>query len=128
MAEQAVQIEGLSQLQGDLRRLARQLPDLAPEEAGQVIGREARNRAPKRTGRLVGSFGVDSSAGVLSVSFGTPYAGPIHFGVGPRSGLRGPHNIRPNPYLFGAVDATQNQWLDTYSEQLQELVNQVKGA
>lgn len=128
MAEQAVQVVGLPQLQGDLRRLAQQVTELAPESAGEVIGREARARAPKRTGALAASFAVDSAAGVLSVSFGVAYAGAVHFGVGPRSGLRGPHNIRPNPFLFGAVDSTQSQWLDTYSDQLQELVNQVKGA
>lgn len=127
MADQ-VRVEGLQQLQGDLRRLAAQVTELAPPEAAQIIGREARLRAPKRTGRLAGSFGVEASGGQLLLSFGTDYAGPIHFGVGARSGQRGPHNIRPNPFLFGAVDSTQPQWLDTYSDQLQELVNNVKGA
>lgn len=128
MADQVVQVEGLPQLQASLHRLAQQVTELAPPEAAQIIGREARLRAPKRTGRLAGSFGAEATGGQLLLSFGVTYAGPIHFGVGPRSGQQGPHNIAANPFLFGAVEATQPQWLDSYSDQLQELADEVKGA
>lgn len=127
MADQ-VEVEGLPQLQASLSRLASRVPEVAPPQAGQIIGREAVMRAPKRSGRLAGSFSAEQGPGQQLLSFGVVYAGPIHFGVGPRAGLRGPHNIRPNPYLFGAVEATQPQWLDTYTEQLQELCDDVKGA
>jgi len=127
MAE-PVQVIGLQQLQSDLHRLASQLPDLAPPEAGAIIGAAAQQRAPKRTGRLAASFAVTPAPGGQLLSFGAVYAGPVHFGVGPRPGLRGPHNIRRNPYLFGAIDDTQPAWLDAYSDELQRLVDQVKGA
>lgn len=128
MAEQAVQVVGLEQLQASLHRLARQAEGLAPPQAAAIIGRAAAARAPRRTGRLANSFASDSRSGQLLLSFGTPYAGAVHFGVGPRSGLRGPHNIRANPYLFGAIKDTESQWLGAYSDQLQSMVDEVKGA
>lgn len=127
MADQ-VRVEGLTELQASLHRLARAVPDVAPPEAGRTIGREAQLRAPKRSGKLAASFGLQPGPGELLLRFGVEYAGPIHFGVGARPGLRGPHNIRPNPFLFGAIDSTQPQWVDAYKDQLDELVAQVKGA
>lgn len=127
MAE-AVQVEGLEALKSSLHRLAKAVPDVAPPSAGQIIGREAVMRVPKRSGRLAASFASEPTPGAQLLSFGTDYAGPVHFGVGPRPGLRGPHNIRRSNYLFGAVESTQPQWLDEYSDQLQTLVDQVKGA
>lgn len=127
MADQ-VQVVGLQRLQSDLHRLAGQLTELAPPAAGQVIGSAARMRAPKRTGHLAGSFSSTPGGGVLLLRFGAPYAAPLHFGVGARPGQRGPHNIRANPYLFGAVDDTQPRWLGAYEDQLQQLADKVKGA
>lgn len=127
MAE-AVQVEGLQQLQQSLHRLADDVAELAPPQAGQLIGREAVMRAPKRSGRLAASFSAEAGPGEQLLKFGVVYAGPVHFGVGPRPGERGPHNIRRNPYLFGAVNDTAPQWEDIYSDQLQGLVDKVKGA
>ena len=127
MAE-AVQVQGLQALQQSLHRLADDVQQLAPPQAGQLIGTEAVMRAPKRSGRLAASFGLEAGPGEQLLSFGVVYAGPVHFGVGPRPGMRGPHNIRRNPYLFGAIDSTAPQWEDIYSDQLQELVDKVKGA
>lgn len=125
---ETVQVEGLPQLQASLDRLAQQLPQLAPPEAVRLVGAEAQRRAPKRTGRLAGSFAGESTPGRNALTFGVVYANAIHWGVGSRAGLRGPHNIRPSHFLIDAVNQLQPQWLQAYSDQCQVLVDKVKGA
>jgi hypothetical protein len=125
---ESVQVVGLEALRASLHRLAAQLPDVAPEGAAAVIGARARANAPKRSGRLASSWAADTGSGVVGLSFGAVYAGPVHFGVGPRSGLRGPHNIRPNPFLWRAIESTESEWLDKYRQDIESLLDNVKGA
>lgn len=125
---ESVEVVGLSRLRASLDRLADELPEIAPGEAAQIIGSGARSRAPKRTGRLAMSFSSDVKSGVVSVSFGVPYAGPINFGTGPRAGLRGPHNIRATRFLSNAVSELHDKWMDTYSDAAQDACDRVKGA
>ena len=128
MTGQPVQVVGAAELRASLDRLARQLPDVAPEAAADLIGRRARSAAPKRSGRLASSWAPDAGQGVLALGFGTPYAGAVHWGTGPRAGLRGPHNIRANPFLWRAIDDTQPQWESRYDQEINRLLEQVKGA
>lgn len=128
MSREPVQVVGADRLRATLSRFARQLVNLAPEKVVSIIGRVAQQRAPKRTGRLAASFSGQTGPGEQLLKFGAEYAAPIHFGVGPRTGLRGPHNIRPNPYLFGAVDETHAQWERAYTEEIVDMARQVKGA
>lgn len=124
----AVQVEGADRLRATLARLARDLQSLAPKKVVSIIGRVAQQRAPKRTGRLAASFSGQTGPGEQLLRFGAAYAAPIHFGVGPRTGMRGPHNIRPNPYLFGAVDETHAEWERAYTDEIKDMARQVKGA
>jgi hypothetical protein len=124
----SVEIKGLARLQSSLGKLARQLPDIAPESAARIIGQAARLRAPKRTGRLASSWAADSGAGEQTLSFGAPHASPIHWGVGARAGLRGPHNIRPSLYLLRAVESTQALWVDEYRQEINDELGKVRGA
>jgi phage gpG-like protein len=103
------------------------LADIAPPDAARIIGTEAQRRAPKRTGRLASSFGSSTGRGVVSVSFGVEYAGPINFGVGPRIGLRGPHNIPATRFLTGAVSDREALWIETYKDAAQNAADKVKG-
>jgi hypothetical protein len=128
MAGQVVQVVGLEALQASLSRLARALPDVAPEQAAAVIGARARSGAPKRSGRLASSWAPSASAGEVQLRFGAVYAGAVHFGTGPRVGLRGPHNIRPNPFLTRAIDDTRAQWVDKYQNDIEDLLDRVRGA
>lgn len=130
MAEQT-EVEGLARLTSTLAAFARSLPDVAPPAASRIIGQQARMNAPKRTGRLASSWASDDSAGALGLSFGNGnvrYASPIHWGVGPRVGLRGPHNIRPSMYLLRAVESTQGQWVQQYENTITTELGKVKGA
>lgn len=123
-----VKVEGLDRLTASLAALKGDLADVAPPEAAQIIGTAAKARAPKRTGRLASSFSSSTTNGVVSVSFGAPYAGPINFGVGPRPGLRGPHNIAATRFLTGAVSDKTSAWLNAYADEIDKQLDQVKGA
>lgn len=131
MAGVTVKVEGAARLEASMARLARSLPAVAPEQAARVIGQQARMNAPKRTGRLASSWAPKAGTGALDLSFGgggVSYAAPIHWGVGPRVGLRGPHNIRPSLYLLRAVESTQRQWVETYGQEIANELERVKGA
>lgn len=131
MAADGVEVDGAARLASTLGAFARSLPAVAPPAAARIIGQQARMNAPKRTGRLAGSWAADDSAGALGLSFGNGnvrYAAPIHWGVGPRPGLRGPHNIRPSLFLTRAIESTQAQWVEKYDEEITTELGKVKGA
>lgn len=123
-----IEIQGLERLTASLGQLKRDLADIAPDDAARIIGTAAKARAPKRTGRLASSFSSDAGNGVVSVSFSAAHAGPLNFGVGPRTGLRGPHNIAATRFLTGAVKDTQSAWLNAYAEDIDDKLDNVKGA
>lgn len=123
-----IEVKGLPELTASLGQLERDLAGIAPPEAATIIGTAAKSRAPKRSGRLASSFSSKANGGTVEVSFGVVYAGPINFGVGPRRGLRGPHNIAATRFLTGAVSDKQSAWIKTYQDAIQDEVNDVKGA
>lgn len=51
----------------------------------------------------------------------TPYAGPIHWGWEAR-------NIEPQPWIAEAAQDTEPQWLGMYEEDVQRVLNTIKGA
>ena len=124
----SVEVRGVDRLSASLHALKSDLADLAPADAARVIGTAAQSRAPRRTGRLAGSFSSSAGSGTVSIRFGVAYAGPLNFGVGPRSGLRGPHNIPATRFLTGAVSDRQDQWMKSYENAAQDAADQVKGA
>lgn len=128
MAQPTIEVQGLGRLESTLAALARALPDVSPDSAARVIGQTARMNAPKRTGRLASSWAPDNQPGALGLTFGAAHAAALHWGVGARVGLRGPHNIRPSLYLLRAIESTQAQWVAEYQKELATLTSQVKGA
>lgn len=127
---EAVRLEvvGLDRLTATLGRLPGDLAEIAPPEAARIIGTGAQQRAPKRTGRLAASMSSTAGDGRVSVTFGAPHAGPLNFGVGPRPGLRGPHNIRATRFLTGTVSDRASAWMETYRDAAQDAADKVKGA
>ena len=123
-----VEVEGLPRLTASLDALKGDLADIAPPDAAQTIGNAARSRAPRRSGRLAGSMSSTAGRGVVAVTFGAPHAGPLNFGVGPRVGLRGPHNIPATLFLTGAVSDTAKAWIGAYEKAAQSAADNVKGA
>jgi len=91
----------LRQIDPDLRKELREVQ----KEAAQIVAVTAAARAPRRTGRLAGSVRATATQKAGSVRAGgarLPYAGPIHFGWRAR-------NIRPQPFIYDALDARREQ-------------------
>lgn len=116
------EIEGLNKL---LRALEK-LDDAAKENlkdvgfrVGQFVAVQAREEVPVRSGALRGTIRPAKTARGAKIRAGSarvPYAGPIHFGWRSR-------NIRPNQFLYRAVDKNVDRALDMYLEEVYTIWN-----
>lgn len=114
-----VEVEGRD-LRRQLRGIEDGLADLKAThlQAGEVVRPRAAAIAPKRTGRLAADIRVAGQASGAVIRAGrasVPYAGPIHFGWSAR-------NIKPNPFLYDALDDRHDQVVDVYEERVAALV------
>ena len=100
----------------------------AHKQAAAVVVRDAVLLVPKRSGALaktIRAAGLQSSAEVRAGRASVPYAGPIHFGWPNRPNKAkkwrgGP--IRPNPFLYKAVDRRRNDVLKVYERRVNEAI------
>ena len=115
-------VDGLKELQKEIRKtedveLKKRLR-LANKEAAQVVADQAKVEVPRRSGRLARSIGTQASQTSAFVKAGTaarvPYAGPIHFGWPKR-------NIRPQPFLYEALDKRIGEVRKAYEKNLEKL-------
>jgi phage gpG-like protein len=102
----AVHVEGLRELQRDLKRLEPEVAKLLRSDIKAVAGRvalEARATAVKRTGRYAGSIRPYVTLRGASVGSRLPQAGVLHFGgtIRPR-GI--PIVFPARPVISQAVD------------------------
>ena len=133
---QVVRVEGAREVRRQLRALQDAIDQQAAKgdlkamnlEAAQIVKREALNLVPVRTGLLKSSIreaAAQRSARVRAGYKRVPYAGPIHFGWAsrPNAGLGwrgGP--IRPNTFLYDALDRRRGEVADSYERQLQRVI------
>jgi HK97 gp10 family phage protein len=117
-----LQIEGLREVQRDLRRLGDSTKTEMKEthrEAGEVVARVAKTLAPVRTGRLASTIisSPTQRQGRVRVGRGQsiPYAGPIHFGWPAR-------RISPQPFIYDALDSRQDEVRRIYERRIGELI------
>jgi hypothetical protein len=127
----AVTVEGADTLARTLHTAARELANLT--DTNRAVGRRLRDAgartAPRRTGRLAGSVrALAPTADSVTVVAAATYARPIHFGVGPRVGLRGPHNIRPRPWLYAVLTDRTGQVVGEYRDAVDSALGKVRGA
>ena len=124
-----VEVRGLRELRRDFRKAGgdmTQLKDLHKYLADDVAG-TAKTKVPVRSGRLKNSIrgsatqtaarvraGNNRKSGPSSVS----YAAPIHFGWSRRG-------IRPQPFLYEALDDRRNQVIDAYNDQIDSIIRKV---
>lgn len=121
----AIEIKGAK----ELRRAINKASDKASKDrlkeankaSSEVVAREARVLVPKLTGTL--STTIRAGGGVTKglVRTGTarvPYAGPIHFGWRKR-------NIRPQPFLYDALDRRSEEVIETYERLVSDIVKTV---
>jgi HK97 gp10 family phage protein len=118
----AVQIEGLRETLRDLRDLGKDAKEDMKEthrRAGEIVAAAAKPLAPVRTGALSKTI-VSSPTqyqGRVRIGRGAsvPYAGPIHFGWPARG-------IRPQPFIYDALDGRREQVLQTYESRIGDLI------
>lgn len=120
----AIKIEGLSKIQKDLKKLSTDALDLNKEEflatnkrVAEIIIDESKKYVPVLTGALAQALrnaSTKKSAKVRAGNVGVPYAGPIHFGWPSRG-------IRPNPFLYDAIDRRRDEVRDRYVDLIDAL-------
>jgi hypothetical protein len=128
-----IRVRGARQLRATLKAAGRDVAEMTETnaEVSRLVATEAASRAPRRTGRLAGSTRPNRSKTKAIVRAGgaaVPYANAIHWGTGPRTGRRGPHNIARRPWIWNAAAATQTKVLQLYWTRVQQSIRHVKGA
>jgi hypothetical protein len=116
-----IEIEGLRDLNRALGRFGteakQEIKDLHLEGARRVET-VATQIVPRRTGKLgstIRSAGTLKGAQVRAGFARVPYAGVIHFGWPG-------HNIRPQPWLYDALDKRRDKVLEAYDDGLSKLI------
>lgn len=129
----SITVPGLSQLGARFEHAAAlQVPKVihdSLERVGASVVQEAKGKVHSRTGRLAASILLTSS-GPLAWKVGSrlKYANAVHWGTGPRTGRRGPHNIRRNPFLFDAVTGHQQAATAAASDAIAALAAELESA
>lgn len=127
MAEGAIAVDGLKELNAALGKVSKDLPnelkDIHKDLARPVANRAASMAPVGPSGRLAKSVrpsGTRRVASVLAGKKAVPYAGAIHWGW-PRRG------IRANDFLTRAMHAEQSRTVDRYAEAMDDFLNRLIG-
>jgi len=120
-----IKITGLSEVQRNLRKLSTDALDLNKTEfletnknVAEIIINESKKYVPVLTGALAAAIrnaSTKKSAKVRAGNVGVQYAGPIHFGWPARS-------IKPNTFLYEAIDARKSEVANRYAELVSDLI------
>jgi hypothetical protein len=120
-----IKITGLSEVQRNLQKLSTDALDLNKTEfletnkqVAEIVINESKKYVPFLTGALAAAIrnaSTKKSAKVRAGNVAVPYAGPIHFGWPARS-------IKPNTFLYEAIDARKSEVANRYSELVSDLV------
>lgn len=133
--EPSIKVEGIK----ELRRAIKQIDDkglakalrLANKTAAERVVKTALPQVPVRTGALKGATrALASQASGRAVAGNTkvPYAAAIHWGVGPREGQRGPHNIARRPFLWDAAQQDIPEIADDYGHEIDRIMDIIREA
>jgi hypothetical protein len=126
MPKPAVRVEGGRQVRSALRAVGddmTDLKDLHRRLADDVAG-TAKTKVPKRTGRLKDSIRGSGTKTLARVRAGNnrksgptsvPYGAVIHFGWGAKG-------IKPQPFLYEALDERRQEVVDAYNKQVREII------
>jgi hypothetical protein len=126
MNEPGVEVEGLNRFVSTWRRAGADMADFkdANQRAGTIVVSAANLRVPRRTGALASSIRSARQVKKAVVYYGkasVPYAGPIHWGWPS-------HHIRAQPFVTDAAQETEPIWTREYSNDLQKIVDGIRGA
>lgn len=124
-----IQVEGLSELRRTLKRFADDAPKAMREAnlaAARTVIAAALPNVPVRSGALKRTIKPLASATAARMKLGgtnaVPYAAAVHWGTGPRPGLRGPHKIRRRAFLWDARQSLSREVRDQYERDLEALI------
>jgi hypothetical protein len=104
-----------------MERATAQLPELDAYEAAQAVVAAIPNTAPRRTGRLAGSFVAGREGTRATLTSPVVYAVPIHWG----SFTRG---IAANRFVYPAADSSESAMVAALEKSGQKLCDGVHGA
>ncbi len=110
MSGWTIQVTGIRELRAALKAAEGHLPSELRKglnEVANLIVVDARPHIPVRTGRLAGTLRARSTQTAAQVVLGTartPYAQAVYWGTGPRTGMRGPHNIKAHRVMHESLD------------------------
>jgi HK97 gp10 family phage protein len=118
-----VDVQGADALARTLHSAGRELQDWAAvnARAAQIVATAAKQRAPKRSGRLSNSIAAQTTKAGAQITAGVPYAKVQEFGWAARG-------IRPRPYLHPALADSQSRIIPLYEAHVSAAVRTVKGA
>jgi hypothetical protein len=123
--EHTITFQGMREFTRALNAMGDDLGELKAThaEAAEVVAMRAAVIAPRRSGFLADSLRSSGTRAGGKVRAGSaslvPYAGPIHFGWPAR-------NIRPQPFIYDAIDDRRSQVLDVYAERV-DAIARAKG-
>jgi hypothetical protein len=117
-------VTGAKELRRALKKMDGRLKDLKDvhDDVGHVVASRARAIAPHLSGTLAGSIGNDrrvAGASVFAGSRRVPYAGPIHFGWPA-------HNIEAQPFLYEALEDSQDDITRIYTLGMEVLIDKLE--
>lgn len=117
-----VVVEGDKQLALTMRRAADDLTDMRDTHS-QVAGKVAvqgRSGAPRVTGLLASSVRGSGAPDAATITAGTVYANPIHWGWSAR-------NIRANPFIADPIRNGQDAIVKRYADEVSRVVHTIHG-
>lgn len=127
--EKLYEVAGDRQFRRQLRKLDNEVEDLKDfhTDLAELVMKQALIRVPVKSGTLrdtIRASGTKSKAVVRAGFAKVPYAGPVHFGwatrPAPFMGWRG-GPIRPNPFLYDALDERRDEVIKAYEEKIEHL-------
>ena len=124
--ETALEIEGGRKLRRAFREVGDDMSDLKElhKRLADDVADSAKRKVPVRSGRLQRSIRGSGTKTAARVRTGNnrksgpssvPYAGPIHFGWGARG-------IRPQPFMYDALDDRREAVVRAYDDQVREII------
>jgi hypothetical protein len=123
MTRSGVTVIGDDMLRLTLARASSDLAhlDTAADRTARLVTQRARDRAPKRSGRLAASVTATTDGSDAAVGSNLVYAPVIHNGWAA-------HGIAANPFLVPVAQDSTPIWLSYYRADLSRAISQVRGA
>jgi len=120
MTTPSITVEGARELRAALKAVEGGIADLKTvhADAAGIVEKRAGEIVPRLSGALFNSLrssGQQTAGVVRAGSAGVPYAGIIHFGSAAR-------NIRPQPYLYDAIDDRRKEVVEVFEQRVNELI------